>query len=423
VLSIVGVTLAWGCANSVPVPEGVTSYAFTGAHWFDGSGFVERTMYVVGSRLLARRPERVDSIVDLRGGWVVPPFGDAHTHNLDGPFRLDDLRQAYRAEGTLYVQVLTNTTKGAAAVRDTFDVPGSLDVVYGNGGITSTLGHPFLAYEPRAMGIFGADALETRRQELCRSRTQLENAYWFVDDLEDLDSVWPRWLAGDPDVLKIFLLRSEAFEPGEPCDDRMGHKGLDPELVPDLVERAHRAGRRVWAHIESAHDFEVAVLAGVDGLAHMPGYQMGRDEPADAYEISEDVAREAGRRGVSVTPTLSVSESVAGEDDAWADRMRALHRRNITLLKAHGVEFVVGSDFYGRPARPEVERLRELGVWTDAEILRMWAGTTPQAIFPDRQIGRLEDQYEASFLVLACDPLSEWGCVGDVRLIVKDGRR
>ena len=40
-------------------------------------------MYSVGGYFSAARPPRVDSVIDLRQGYVVPPFGEAHNHNVD----------------------------------------------------------------------------------------------------------------------------------------------------------------------------------------------------------------------------------------------------------------------------------------------------------------------------------------------------
>lgn len=416
------------CARPVRVPDGVTAFALKGGRWFDGDGFRSRTLYVVGRTLYARAPERVDSTVDLSGRWIVPPYGDAHTHNLDGGFRLREVRDAYRAEGTFYVQVLTNTTSGAKAVRDTFARPATIDVKYANGGLTSTLGHPFLAYEPRAIGIFSQDAAHARAAELCRSRRQLGNAYWFIDDRSDLDSVWPQWREGVPDVLKIFLLHAERFRPDSTCillhadgsDAGSDQRGLDPTLVPAIVQRAGEAGIPVWAHVESAYDFAVAVRAGVDGVAHLPGYQLGAEEPSDAYEIDQETAALAGRRGAAVTPTLIIGENFAGADSSGA--RRALLRGNIELLQNAGAKIVVGSDSYGRTARPEIEALRSLELWDDLELLRMWAVTTPKVIFPDRRIGHLEEGYEASLLALDCDPSASWDCTGRIYLRMKDGR-
>jgi len=426
-LALLLVAVPAACARPVPVPPGTTAYALEGGRWFDGEGFASRTMYVLGDVLHERSPERIDSTIDLSGRWIVPPYGDAHTHNLDGGFRLEEMREAYRAEGTFYVQVLTNTTRGAAAVRDSFARRGTLDVRYANGGFTSTLGHPFLAYEPRAIGIFSQAALEARAAALCASRRQLGNAYWFVDDASDLERVWSEWLRGGPDVLKIFLLHSERFRPDTSCallhpegpEAVAEQRGLDPALVPAIVERAHAAGIPVWAHVESAHDVAVAVRAGVDGLAHIPGYQLRPRDPTAPYEIDADVAALAGQRGVAVTPTLIVGDTFAGPDSTGARRQ--LRRRTLERLREAGARIVVGSDAYGRTAGPEVEALRALGLWDNLALLRMWAVTTPQVIFPDRRIGRLADGYEASLLALECDPLTAWDCTARISLTIKDG--
>ena len=110
--------------------------AYSGGRWFTGERFETRTFYSVHGTLETRAPARVDRTVDLAGGYVIPPFGDSHTHNLDGPFRLESTVAAYQREGTFYVQVLTNTRSGAEAVRARFNRPCTLDVSYAHGGLT-----------------------------------------------------------------------------------------------------------------------------------------------------------------------------------------------------------------------------------------------------------------------------------------------
>lgn len=144
-----------GClAQGGPQSNGTTdgesrSYEIANGRWLVGGEFILKDAYVVEGRLTDERPVQVDSILDLAGGFVVPPFGDAHTHNLDGAANLDSIRNAYVREGTFYVQVLTNTRSRSDSVRWRFNQPGELDVRYANGALTSTLGHPFMAYEPR----------------------------------------------------------------------------------------------------------------------------------------------------------------------------------------------------------------------------------------------------------------------------------
>jgi imidazolonepropionase-like amidohydrolase len=422
-------------ATSVTIPTSALAQsdhdpviAVEGGRWFNGTGFDDRTFYIRSGYLEASEPARVDSVVDLRGRYVIPPLGDAHTHNLDGDFGLQPVRDAYRAEGTFYVQVLTNTASGAARVRSSFEVRCSIDVLYANGGITSTLSHPFLAYEPRAMGLFADWA--SHADSIRASRIRENDAYWFVDDQEDLAKTWPSIQATNPGILKVFLLDAVETPSAVEAIGLPHGRGLHPSLIPHIVRRAREAGLRVAAHIETAADFDIAVRAGVDGIAHMPGYQLEtnaqggtrRETPTQRFEIPVESAREAGRRGVVVTPTVSWTLAATQPDSAHlVTRRQDLMRRNVARLRQHNVTIVLGSDWYGSTGWHEMEAMRSLGTWTDRELLVMWAVDTPRSIFPGRRIGRLEDGYEASFLVLEDDPTLSLDALKDIDLRFKQG--
>ena len=57
----------------------------SGGRWWDGEKFVPKTFYSVSRLLTAVRPNHVDSVFDLTGKFVVPPYADAHVHNLADP--------------------------------------------------------------------------------------------------------------------------------------------------------------------------------------------------------------------------------------------------------------------------------------------------------------------------------------------------
>ena len=63
--------------------------AFTNGRWFNGRAFESRVMYTVSGVFQSQRPARVDSTIDLGGGYAVPPFGEAHNHNIEGSSRTD----------------------------------------------------------------------------------------------------------------------------------------------------------------------------------------------------------------------------------------------------------------------------------------------------------------------------------------------
>lgn len=66
--------------------------------------------------------------------------------------------------------------------------------------------------------------------------------------------------------------------------------------------------------------------------------------------------------------------------------------------------------------------LYELGIFTTEEMLNMWCETTPRSIFPGRNIGRLDEGFEASFLVLGGDPIEDFDHVRNILMRVKQGR-
>jgi hypothetical protein len=69
-----------------------------------------RTVYSVAGRFTSSRPAHVDTTLDLAGAWVVPPFGEAHNHNVDGALesRSRDALARYLADGVFYVKIQGN---------------------------------------------------------------------------------------------------------------------------------------------------------------------------------------------------------------------------------------------------------------------------------------------------------------------------
>ncbi|MBT8234879.1 MAG: hypothetical protein KJO04_01695, partial [Bacteroidia bacterium] len=127
--------------------------AYENGHWFNGQEFERKTHYSIDGVFYENMTGKPDSILDLKQGFVIPPFGDAHTHNLADPSKIDSLEKKYVQDGIYYVQVLTNYASKADSIRDRFSSPETIDVKYANGGLTSTLGHPHLAYETSALNL------------------------------------------------------------------------------------------------------------------------------------------------------------------------------------------------------------------------------------------------------------------------------
>ena len=408
------------CLAAQTVPNAGSVTHFVNGFWFDGTRFVKNDFYVEGT-LLTHYPDERRSYrtVDLHGGYVVPPYGDAHEHNFDGVAQSGAVSRQYLIDGIFYAQGMTDTTGGAAAViaAGLVDTASTPDVTYAHGGLTGVNGHPKEVYESLANGFYYPQT-DAQRALVIAGHKAEGKAYWEIADLASLQAKWPRVLASKPDQIKIYLGGSTTFKQATPADPQLG-RGIDPALVKPIVGLAHKAGLRVFVHIDTAADYHVALLAGVDGMAHLPGYGLLAKDDASLDRISDaDIALTA-KRGVTVQATASIAEGSGSADDQAA--RLALARDNLGRMKKAGVIILIGSDRFGSDSVREANYLEALGVWTPAEMVRMWAVTTPRAIFPKRKIGELASGDEASFLVLKGDPTVSWPAVHEIEDRWKQG--
>jgi hypothetical protein len=376
---------------------------YRGGSWFDGSKFVPRTMYVADGVFRAIAPVRIDSVVDLEGGYVVPPFGDAHQHLVDA--NVAPTIEAFLRDGIFYVKDQGSAPVVRRVIEPSLNRPSSIDYVGANQGWTSPDGHPVEVIERGvALGLVEADYL----------RDHLDPGLVLqVESAADIEQRWAAYLADEPDFVKVYLMRSEEHERIRDLPAFKGNRGIDPALVPEIVSRAGAAGLQVSAHVYTAADFRNAVEAGVRHIAHVPG---GRG-PDSTFVLTDEDAGLAAELGVTVVTTV-----MQHRDEALTARLlKTQYAKNFELLRAHGVTLLVGSDLFPGTAATEVAALAGSGLFDDLELLRMWCVTTPRAIFPERRIGALEDGYEASFLVLREDPLADMGAPRTITLRVKQG--
>src|SRR5688572_20466059 len=274
-LGLVAALLTLGaCTVSYAPAPGSHGMEYRGGRWFDGERFVARTMYVVDGTFHERAPARVDSVIDLAGGFVIPPFGDAHQHLVDP--RIDATIQAYLRDGIFYVKDQANAPVGRRPIHPLLNRPTSFDYISSNQGWTSPGGHPVEVIRrgaPPAMA------------EMVRERMDPDFVMQ-VETVADIQSRWEYFLAGDPrpDFVKVFLYHSEDHARRRADPRFEGNRGMDPALVPEIVRLAHAAGLHVSAHVYTAADFRAAIAGGVDQVAHLTG---GRATDPAPFLITE----------------------------------------------------------------------------------------------------------------------------------------
>jgi hypothetical protein len=368
-------------------PEQMRITEYRGAAWFDGKRFTNRSAWVRDSRFIPNPGGPADHVVDLAGRYVVPPYGEGHNHWLE-PDLADAYIQEHLRDGIFYVKDQGTPPLFHQRLRPRVNRAGSVDYVAAHQGFTGPAGHPIeIVDQLSALGVLPTEWSATHGEG---------DAMFAVATENDLDWAWPRLSSGRPDFIKVFLIHSDQYAARR--DDRTlspKARGIDPTLVPAIVKRARVANLKVSAHIENAHDFHVAVSAGVDEIAHMPFVEA--DDLA-AYRLADsDLA----------LPKV-IATTFEWADDADADDARVhVQRDNLTRLRAAGWTIVIGSDRFRETARTEVDLIARLELMTNLELLRAWSIDTPRSIFPERAIGLFESGAEASFLVLAGNPLEE----------------
>jgi hypothetical protein len=416
--------LAAAAASQAPVPNpDAPATAYVGGQWWTGERFEARDTTWAQNGVFAPGPlADAARVVDLGGAHVVPPYGDAHTHMLSDPYQGPGHAELFVRDGVFYALVLTDRYTWAAQVMDRFDGPGSIDVAYVHGGLTSEGTHPTQVYEWQALGLVGQELTEENQRRIHGSRLAEDDAYWYLDSLADAEATWDAFLAHGPDAVKVYLL-DVARELGPNTSGMTGlpsGHGLSPEVLREVVRRARTAGLPVYAHVETAADVRLAVEAGVDGFAHLPGYARaaGSDDP---YWLDDATVEAAAARGVTFIPTSVVTQGRPGQRPAREALARDLHRRQLRALRAAGAPIALGADRWGLTSKAEADFMAEHGFFDRATLLDLWTRVTPQTVFPGRAIGRLAPGFEASLLALACDPTVDWSCTERITRREKQG--
>lgn len=384
----------------------------TGGVWFNGEAFERATWYSVGGRLTQTRPRRVDVRVDLRGRYVIPPFAEAHNHDMQNAYLGAISAQRYLRDGVFYTAQMCAQPEQVASFRGFVNQPNTVDVLDTAACISSSDGHP--------LGI--ALMMDREAGHETTAVDYHDRGYLVVDTLADLDAKWIRILDAPTRLIKLILVNCEDYQVNRQRPEMYGFNGLDPALVPDIVERAHAAGFRVAVHADTAYDFRVAVEAGADIIAHLPPYRFASDKSADDYRIPDAVIVDAARRGVVVVTTTAIAQTFMRRRPDAAEEIRSVQLDNLRRLLSAGVTLAIGSDLVGTGSvLDEIEYLDSLAIIPRPALLRMATETTPRLLFPDRRIGRFAEGHEASLIVLESNPLENISAIRQVWLRVKQG--
>lgn len=396
---------AFGCVTAPP--SSPPSMQFVNGQWFDGAVFQPRVASVVDGRLVFDLPAGEDA-VELGGKYIVPPYCEGHNHNFGGDAdEAEENARGYLRDGVFYAVMPGSFELYRTLIVDKINHPKSVDVVFANNGLTGSGGHP-RGLRESLMERFGNYPEFTKE-------TLPDKGYFEADTLAEVREKMALIIDERPDFVKVMLYFSEEYENRKDDPDYYGRRGLNPALLPEAVRLAHDAGLRVAVHVESEADMTTALRAGADIIAHLPSYDSN-------IRLSDEAIALAVETQAALVTTFSVATRYERrQPDAYALILDA-QRDNLVRLHKAGANLVIGSDRVWDTSRNEADHLASLEVLDNKTLLTMWTENCARMAFPNRKIGRLEDGYEASFLVLEGNPLEDFSATRSIVMRIKDGQ-
>ena len=209
-LRIAAITGALAVAAAARQAGAQAAQAYVNAKWFDGNGFRAGDRFIVDGRFTSTRPPKIDRTTDLGGAYVVPPFAEAHNHNVESS-RIDAVSKMYLDRGIFYVKNPNSLPRFTTPLEGRINGPGLIDATFANGGLTGSGAHP----------------IEIADRQIGRGAWQSSDGdggfYWVIDDTTDLATKWPRLLADSPDFIKTVpaVLRGICGPPKRHCISRL----------------------------------------------------------------------------------------------------------------------------------------------------------------------------------------------------------
>lgn len=351
-----------------------------------------------------------DQLVDLAGMTLLPGLIELHSHVLLHPYDEtawnDQVLKESWAERALRAGVHLERTlrSGFTTIRDL----GSEGAGYTDVGLRQALekgviqGPRLLVSGPAivATGSYGPKGFAPHVSVPLGAEPA---------DGADLVRVVRSQIGGGVDWVKVY------------ADYRWGPNGearptFSLKELTLIVDTARSSGRPTVAHASTAEGMRRAALAGVATIEH------GDQATVEIFELMVE-------RDIAWCPTLGAGEAIS-QYGGWQkgidpDPSRVAQKKRVFgLALAAGVVICLGSDvgvFDHGDSAWEAELMVEYGMTAPA-VLRSATSLNASLINMGDELGRIAPGYIADLIAVAGDPTEDISALGEVRMVMQNGR-
>lgn len=380
-----------------------------GARWFDSETmqFHEGDQIWIDNGVIKEIGKGLDKpgreVLDFQGMMILPGWIDAHVHlTLSG--RADPL-QDWQTDGNILTVIKgavsylkAHLLAGVTMVRD-LGGDGDLVLELKRALAESTIDGPVVYTAGKALTMTGGHIHQISQE---------------VDGPYEARK-WARVeLKKGVDLLKVIAtggILTQGVDPGSPQ--------LSVDEMREIVQEAHKAGRKVAAHAEGSIGIENSLKAGVDTIEH----GIGLDVP---------LIQQMKKREIILIPTLAAPRLILRNRDQLpkemvkkAEQVVEEHRESFALAKEQGCTIAVGTDA-GTPFNQHGQYAMELAELLNdgmkvEELLQAVSLHGAIALGIEDQYGNIQPEKVANLTIIE-DQMNEKDWYQKVKMVMAKGK-
>ena len=351
-----------------------------------------------------------DVVIDLKGGFVLPGFIDAHVH-FGGADGFDRPGICNRHESYDYLKARMDALNwGITTIRSTGDYTPEIFEFRDEVNLGKTVSPRIIA----AGKMFQAKGGHPMDTVFGSNENMTLGCAVMVDDSTDLDAEVKKLVEEGADWIKAFIAVVNKVSFGTPIPR------IPPDKIRKIVDLAHSYGKPCMIHVDDARLLREAAEAGADSIEHV--FSVG----VTHTDIDDDLIKLLIDKQIYVVPTvysIKAHENPDGEMPLVYDKLIAQVNK---MIKA-GVNIGVGTDSaipfvsIGESLHGELEQLVKCGMTPAQAIVAATSGNA-KLLRREHELGSILPGFLADLVVVDGDPLSDITKTRNIRLVIMNGR-